>query len=99
MKKKPVTAEHASLSGADLDELARQVKRIFAVQDRAHGFPSRMYPKVFVGSEAVAAMVSAGIAADPRHAVQIGNLLLQKGIFRHVLNEHSRPLGVTKTMW
>ena len=88
MEKEPVVAEQASLSDADLDELVRQVKGIFVVQDRTHGFPSRTYPKVFVGTEAVAAMIGAGIAGDAHHAVGIGNLLLQAGIFRHVLNEH-----------
>ena len=55
----------------DLDDLASQVKRLFAVKDRTHGFPARTYPKVFVGADAVSALIRAGIAADEDHAGQL----------------------------
>jgi len=33
-------------------------------------------------------MIADGLASDESDAVQLGNLLLQAGVFRHVLNEH-----------
>lgn len=80
--------QHADLGENDLDELAAQVKQAFEVKDRVYGLPPKRYPKCFVGSEAVQAMIAHGIAADDQDAERIGNLLLEAGVFRHVLSEH-----------
>ena len=41
-----------------------------------------------IAAVAPVAMIQAGIAADDQDAVRIGNLLVEAGVFRHVLNEH-----------
>ena len=74
----------ASLTGADLAELTKLVRGAFDVKDRRYGLPPRKYPKCFVGSAAVAAMIKHNIATDAGDAERVGNLLLQAGIFRHV---------------
>ncbi len=77
----------ANLAGADLDALIRIVKREFDVRDRTYGFPAKRYERCFVGSEAVERMIAANVAGDSNDAERIGNLLLQAGVFRHVLGE------------
>ena len=78
----------ATLAADDLAALLDQLKGIVEVRDRRYGLPPRNYPKCFVGSEAVSKMIDSGIAADAQDAVRIGNILLQAGAIRHVLNEH-----------
>ena len=72
----------------DLEELTTRLKRVLDIQDRKYGFPSKTYPKCFVGSEAVAQLVKEGIAVDADDAVRIGNMMLNAGVFHHVLDEH-----------
>ena len=79
----------ADLAAADFDELSAIARRSFVVRDRTYGFPPKRYPKCFVGSEAVQRMIEEGIAIDAHDAVRIGNMLLEAGLFRHVLNEHA----------
>ncbi|MDJ0811676.1 MAG: FAD-containing oxidoreductase [Desulfobacterales bacterium] len=79
----------ASFDGESLEELTGRIKQLFDVQDRTYGFPSKTYPKCFVGSEAVAQLVEEGIARDAEDAVRIGNMLLDAGVFHHVLDEHA----------
>ncbi|MGD8272890.1 MAG: FAD-containing oxidoreductase [Desulfobacterales bacterium] len=79
----------ASFEDTDLEELAARLKRVFDIQDRKYGFPAKKYPKCFVGSEAVAQLVKEGIAIDEEDAVRIGNMMLNAGVFHHVLDEHS----------
>ncbi|NOX98143.1 MAG: FAD-containing oxidoreductase [Verrucomicrobia bacterium] len=73
----------------DLDELTENIRAALEVKDRDHGFPKQTYPMCFVGNEAVDAMVAEGIATDAADAVRIGNVLLNAGVFSHVLKEHS----------
>jgi pyruvate/2-oxoglutarate dehydrogenase complex dihydrolipoamide dehydrogenase (E3) component len=86
--KKSLPRDRADLDPADLDELSAFARKAFEVRDRTYGFPPKRYPKCFVGSEAVKRIMEAGIASDADDAVRIGNLLLEAGVFRHVLNEH-----------
>ncbi|MDJ0804630.1 MAG: FAD-containing oxidoreductase [Desulfobacterales bacterium] len=79
----------ASFDGQSLEELTGRIKQLFDVQDRTYGFPSKTYPKCFVGNEAVAQLVAEGIARDAEDAVRIGNMLLDAGVFHHVLDEHA----------
>lgn len=79
----------ASFDGESLEDLTRRVSQLFDIRDRAYGFPSRTYPKCFVGREAVARLIEEGIATDAEDAVRIGNMLLDAGVFRHVLDEHA----------
>ncbi len=78
----------ATLAADDLAELLAHVRRHVDVRDRRYGLPPRKYPKCFVGSEAVMKFIESGIAADAQDAVRLGNILLQAGAIRHVLNEH-----------
>jgi pyruvate/2-oxoglutarate dehydrogenase complex dihydrolipoamide dehydrogenase (E3) component len=86
-KKEPMNVE-ASFDNANLEELAARVKRVLDIRDRKHGFPSKTYPKCFVGSEAVAQLVEEGIASDEEDAVHIGNMMLNGGVFHHVQHAH-----------
>ncbi|MGD9311001.1 MAG: FAD-dependent oxidoreductase, partial [Desulfosarcina sp.] len=79
----------ASFDGESLEDLTVRIKQLFDIQDRTYGFPSKKYPKCFVGNEAVAQLVKEGIALDAEDAVRIGNMLLDAGVFHHVLDEHA----------
>lgn len=74
---------------SDLDELVATLRTNLEIKDREYGFPKQIYPKCFIGHEAVSAMISGGIASDSEDAVRIGNVLLNAGVFSHVLKEHS----------
>ncbi|MEM7010229.1 MAG: FAD-containing oxidoreductase [Verrucomicrobiota bacterium] len=73
----------------ELEELVTKLRSVFDVQDRDHGFPKKTYPKCFVGKEAVTAMVAEGLANNRKDAVRWGDMLLNSGVFHHVLKEHS----------
>jgi hypothetical protein len=51
----------ASFDDTDLEELTTRLKRFLDIQDRKYGFPSKTYPKCFVGSEAVTQLVKEGL--------------------------------------
>ena len=78
----------ASFENTDLEELTACVKRVLDIRDRKYGFPSKTYSRCFVGSEAVAQLVEEGIASDEEDAVHIGNMMLNAGVFHHVLDAH-----------
>jgi len=78
----------ASFEDTDLEELTTRLKRVLDIRDRKYGFPSKTYPKCFVGSEAVAQLIKGRIAVDEEDAVRIGNMMLNAGVFHHVLDEH-----------
>lgn len=81
--------DEASLDPDALTQLAERLKTILDIQDRKHGLPPKTYQKCFVGSEAVEKLVVENIASDEEDAVRIGNMLLNAGVFHHVLDEHS----------
>jgi pyruvate/2-oxoglutarate dehydrogenase complex dihydrolipoamide dehydrogenase (E3) component len=89
MKTKNHDEVKASFDDQSLEDLTKQIQQIFDIQDRTYGFPSKIYPKCFVGREAVAQLVKEGIALDAEDAVRIGNMLLDAGVFHHVLDEHA----------
>ena len=78
----------ASFDDADLEALKTRLKGVLDIRDRKYGFPSKTYPKCFVGREAVARLVQDGIAMDEEDAVRIGNMMLNAGVFHHVLDAH-----------
>ncbi len=78
----------ASLDNTDLEELTTRLKNVLDIRDRKYGIPSKTYLKCFVGSEAVALLVKEGIAIDEEDAVRIGNMLLNAGVFHHVMDAH-----------
>lgn len=77
-----------TLSDDELARLVNQLRSILDIRDREYGFPARTYPRCFIGEEAVAAMLVAGLARDEADAVALGNVLLTAGVIRHVLDEH-----------
>jgi pyruvate/2-oxoglutarate dehydrogenase complex dihydrolipoamide dehydrogenase (E3) component len=79
----------ASFDDNDLEALTARLKQVFNIRDRKYGFPSKTYPKCFVGREAVAQLVEEGIASDEEDAVRIGNMLLNAGVIHHVLDAHA----------
>ncbi len=88
MKNEKQNDQEASFDNTDLEELTARVKRVLDIRDRKYGFPSKTYPKCFVGSEAVTQLVQEGIASDEDDAVRIGNMMLNAGMFHHVLDAH-----------
>ena len=78
----------ASFDHTDLEALAARVKQVLDIRDRKYGFPSKIYPQCFVGREAVAQIVEEEIANDEEDAIHIGNMMLNAGVFHHVLDAH-----------
>eukprot|EP01135_Chromosphaera_perkinsii_P007179 Nk52_evm3s738 gene=Nk52_evmTU3s738 len=70
----------------NLTQLAASVRAIVDISDRRYHL--RTYPNCFVGSEAVDAMISHGIASCTQDAVGIGQVLLQNDLLRHVTRDH-----------
>ncbi len=89
MSNETPTDPNQAPGGEALDEVATQLRSLIDVRDRTHGFPKKTYPKCFVGSEAVSAMIADGLANDRTDAVRLGEMLLCSGVFHHVLKEHS----------
>jgi pyruvate/2-oxoglutarate dehydrogenase complex dihydrolipoamide dehydrogenase (E3) component len=89
MSREEHTDVEASFDNTDLEALAERVKRVLDIRDRKYGFPSKTYPQCFVGSEAVAKLIEEGIAGDEEDAVRIGNMMLNAGVFHHVLDAHA----------
>jgi hypothetical protein len=81
-------AIRASFEDQSIEDLARQTKVLFDIQDREYGIPPKRYRRCFVGREAVAALVEAGIGGDVADAIHIGNMLLEAGVFHHVQQAH-----------
>ncbi|MCH9675444.1 MAG: hypothetical protein K0U93_28665 [Gammaproteobacteria bacterium] len=78
----------AESESAVLEDIARELRNQFSIEDRTHGLSRTTYARCFVGSEAVAAMVAEGHAKDVEAALALGNLLVDAGHVRHVLGEH-----------
>lgn len=88
MKKTELKDTEASFDSGELEKLAARVRSVLDIRDRKYGIPPKTYPQCFVGSEAVAKMVNEGIAGDEEDALRIGNMMLNAGVFHHVLDAH-----------
>jgi len=88
MTKEEQTDVAASFDDTELEALTTRLRGVLDIRDRKYGFPSKTYPKCFVGSEAVAQLVKEGFAMDEEDAVRMGNMLLNAGAFHHVLDAH-----------
>uniref|UniRef100_A0A7S3A396 DEP domain-containing protein n=1 Tax=Rhodosorus marinus TaxID=101924 RepID=A0A7S3A396_9RHOD len=73
-------------SGIGIDEIVSAFKTSVVVKDRKHML--KTYKKCFVGSEAVDVLVREDIVSNRKDAVAVGQLMLDQGIFHHVLREH-----------
>jgi pyruvate/2-oxoglutarate dehydrogenase complex dihydrolipoamide dehydrogenase (E3) component len=82
-------ADRASFDDKDSQALTERLRLLVDIRDRRHGFPPRVYPKCFVGTDAVRALVAENMAADVTDAIRLGNMLLDAGAFHHVLKEHA----------
>ena len=78
----------AAFETDDLEVLATTLRNTFDIRDRKYGLSGKTYAKCFVGQEAVKELIGQGIASGEEDAVRIGNMLVQGGIFHHVLDEH-----------
>lgn len=81
------TKESGSLHSKSLNQMAKQFKEIIDVRDRS--YKRTVYRDVFIGKDAVDAMIYNGMASSREHAVQLGRLLANEfGLFRHATHEH-----------
>ena len=71
----------------EMDSLFTRMYRAVDIRDRTYRF--RKYKNVFVGSEAVSAMIRMNVAVDKHDALRIGNSLLNAGYFGHVFGLHN----------
>ena len=81
------TAEEVASRNSEFREKIHAFKRI--VQVRTRVYHMRKYRGVFVGREAVDAMVYNGLAASRREAVQLGRAIEREGLFKHVSGDHA----------
>ena len=70
-----------------MDLIFTRMYRAVDVRNRTYRF--RKYNNVFVGSEAVSAMIRMNIALDENEALSIGNSLMSGGYFDHVFGHHN----------
>lgn len=71
----------------DLHKAAQDLHNIVDVRDRT--WHLRTYKQSFVGKQAVAAMVTSGLAGDRAEALKLGNELLCAGYLHHVTHDHT----------
>mmetsp|Transcript_16679 Transcript_16679/g.16775 ORF Transcript_16679/g.16775 Transcript_16679/m.16775 type:complete len:265 (-) Transcript_16679:78-872(-) len=69
-----------------LDELEMTFRKVVVVSDRKHHL--KTYHSVFVGEEAVDALVESGQCQNRGEAIKIGSLFLNSGMFSHVSGTH-----------
>lgn len=95
MSIEPVTAasdfdfedDRCDLECLDLDELVKQMRGSEGVAIATRRFGLRTYPKTFVGTEAVAWLMQTQ-KSSMKGAIQLGQLLIDRGIIHHVHDEH-----------
>jgi hypothetical protein len=66
-------ADRASFDDGASQALTERLRLLVDIRDRRHGFPPRVYPKCFLGTD----------------AVRLGNMSLDAGAFHHVLKKHA----------
>lgn len=76
-----------SRRGKPLSEETKQFVDLVNVGDRKYHL--RKWQRVFVGAEAVDAIVFSGMAATRWEAVQLGRALARDGLFKHVTGSHA----------
>lgn len=67
-------------------QVAEQLRAGVEIKDRRHYL--RVFKNCFVGSDAVAFMVSSGMTSCAEDAVALGNALLDAGLLAHVVRDH-----------
>lgn len=71
----------------ELERLSGMLKSILDIKDRTWRF--RKYRKCFTGKDAVRKMIGIGMVRNETQALELGNMMLQAGIFHHVVYEHA----------
>ncbi|MGV2831328.1 hypothetical protein [Myxosarcina sp. GI1(2024)] len=71
----------------DLDDLVSKMRNIGGVQIEARRYRLKVYPKCFVGSEAVEWMQS-NLKLTKKQAVRLGQRLIDENLVHHVLDQH-----------
>jgi hypothetical protein len=70
-----------------ISRVAHEFKKVVDVRDRKSGMMS--YPDVFIGSDAVDALIYAGLAEDRKSAVKLGRRLASElRLFKHVTGDY-----------
>ena len=82
-----VTVED-KLTEQDLDNLVREMRSANGLKIRDRNYYLNFYPACFIGSEAVDWLVKKQ-KYKREEAVEIGQIMLEKGILHHVTDEHS----------
>lgn len=82
------TTESTSAPQLDIElrDLAERMRKNLDIRDRTYRL--KTYEDCFVGEEACRWMIEHEIAADVEQAETIGNLLLESGVFHHVVRDH-----------
>ncbi|MEM7794407.1 MAG: transporter, partial [Cyanobacteria bacterium P01_C01_bin.118] len=78
---------HHQLQEALLERLVGQMRSLSGVEIKDRRFRLTVYPKCFVGSDAVTWLAQTQNATREA-AVRIGQALVEKGILHHVTDEH-----------
>lgn len=74
----------------ELEEITVKLRNLgsgIVIKDRRYRL--KLYPKCFIGSEAVKWMITTGYAPNDKAAIKLGQKLLDFGIIHHVKNEHN----------
>lgn len=69
-----------------LSKLAEQLSANLLIKDRQYRM--KTYKNAFLGTDAVAFLLSMGSAKTEAEALEIGNKLMQMGFFNHVTKDH-----------
>lgn len=70
----------------ETEAIAKQLYKIVNVKDRKYRLTT--YKRCFTGNGAVKAMINNNLATDKEAAIKLGQSLLEKGVFHHVLGDH-----------
>lgn len=74
-----------NLDNVELAGLSGMLRDGVEIKDRKYRL--RTYEKCFVGSEACGWLIKQGLASDVPQAIVLGDLMIQQGLFHHVLRE------------
>ena len=76
-------------NGAAIDPLELGEVMLLELPVASHSYHLRTYLNCFTGTDAVKWMISRGFARDERAAVVLGNAMMERGVFRHVMQQHT----------
>jgi hemoglobin len=77
----------ANIPDSVVDELIPKFRKGMDIQDRK--YLGKTYPQCFVGKDAVTWLTQNSPAKTRKEAVELGNRIMAKGVFEHVVKEHN----------